>query len=95
MDAINGYFQIALDKESSLKTNFLLPSGRYRYLFIPQGLNASSNEWCWRSDAIIDGLPWAKKIVDDVLVWVPDMENLKSRVKKDSQKLQKPGHHPV
>ena len=31
MDAVNGYFQIALDEESSLKTTFLLPSGRYRY----------------------------------------------------------------
>ena len=38
MDAVNGYFQIALDEESSLKTTFLLPSGRYRYLRIPQGL---------------------------------------------------------
>ena len=28
-DAVNGYFQIALDKESSLLTTFLLPSGRY------------------------------------------------------------------
>ena len=28
-DAVNGYFQIALDEESSLLTTFLLPSGRY------------------------------------------------------------------
>ena len=73
MDAVNGYFQIELDEESSRKTTFLLPSGRYRYLRIPQGLNASSDEWCRRSDAILDGLPWAKKIVDDVLVWANDM----------------------
>ena len=30
MDAVNGYFQIALDKESSMKTAFLLSSRRYR-----------------------------------------------------------------
>ena len=30
-DAVNGYFQIALDEESSRLTTFLLPSGRYRY----------------------------------------------------------------
>ena len=67
-DAVNGYFQIALDEESSFLTTFLLPSGRYRYLRIPQGLNASSDEWCRRSDAIVDGLVWVKKIVDDVLI---------------------------
>ena len=32
MDALHGYFQIALDKQSSKITIFLLPSGRYRYL---------------------------------------------------------------
>ena len=69
MDAVNGYFQIELDEESSRKTTFLLPSGRYRYLRILQGLKASSDEWCRRSDAILDGLPWAKKIVVDVLGW--------------------------
>ena len=42
MDAMNGYFQMALDKESSQKTTFLLTSGSYRYLRIPQGLNAAS-----------------------------------------------------
>jgi len=26
-DAVNGYFQIALDEESSMLTTFLLPSG--------------------------------------------------------------------
>ena len=80
MDAVNGYFQIELDEESSRKTTFLLPSGRYRYLRIPQGLNASSDEWCRRSDAILDGLPWAKKIVDDVLVWASNMQELQSRI---------------
>ena len=74
------YFQIALDEESSLKTTFLLPSGRYRYLRIPQGLNASSDEWCRRSDTVIDGLPWANKIVDDILVWASSLPELKIRV---------------
>ena len=45
-DVVNGYFQIAHDEESSLLTTFLLPSGRYRYLRIPQGLDALSDEWC-------------------------------------------------
>ena len=63
-----------------MKTTFLLPSGRYRYLRIPQGLNTSSDEWCRRSNTVIDGLPWAKKIVDDILVWAPSLPELKARV---------------
>ena len=73
----------------SLKTTFLLPSGRYWYLCIPQGLNASSDEWSWCSDAIIDGLPWAKKIVDDILVWAPNLEDLKPRVEQIARNCEK------
>ena len=89
MDAVNGYFQIDLDKESSIKTTFLLPSGRYRYLRVPQGLNASSDEWCRRSDTVLDGLPWAKKIVDDILVWAPSIPELKIRVEAIAHNCQK------
>ena len=37
MDAVQGYFQIPLQEESSLLTTFLLPSGRYRYTRAPYG----------------------------------------------------------
>ena len=60
-----------------MKTTFLLPSGSYRYLRVPQGLNASSDKWCRRSDTVLDGLPWAKKIVDDILVWAPLIPELR------------------
>ena len=89
MDAVNGYFQIALDEESSMKTTFLLPSGRYRYLCVPQGLNASSDEWCRRSDTVLDGLPWAKKIVDDILVRPPSIPELRIRVETVAHNCQK------
>jgi len=79
-DAVNGYFQIALDDASSRLTTFILPSGRYRYLRLPQGLNASSDEWCRRSDAIVDGLQYARKIVDDILLWASSLEELADRI---------------
>ena len=66
---------------------FLLPSGRYRYL--PKGLNASSDEWCRRSDTVLDGLPWAKKIVDDTLVWAPLIPELRIRVETIAHNCQK------
>jgi hypothetical protein len=81
MDAIHGYFQLALDEESSRLTTFLLPSGRYRYLRAPMGLSSSSDEWCRHSDRAIEGLAFAKKIVDDVLVWASSIEELCQRVR--------------
>ena len=43
LDAVHGYFQLALDEESSFLTTFLLPQGKFRYLRAPMGLNASSD----------------------------------------------------
>ena len=80
LDAVHGYFQLALDEESSFITTFLLPQGKFRYLRAPMGLNASSDEWCCHSDRIITGLPWTKKIVDDTLIWAEDLATLKSRI---------------
>ena len=42
-DAVNGYFQLALDERSSKLTTFLIQQGHFRYLRAPMGLNASSN----------------------------------------------------
>ena len=72
-------------------TTFLLPQGKFRYLRAPMGLNASSDEWCCQSDVIIEGLDWARKIVDDTLIWAEDMEELmmqKSRHHISKKKLE-------
>ena len=81
MDALHGYFQVALDEEASKLTTFLLPSGRYRYLRLPMGLSSSSDEWCMHTDRAIEGLPWACKIVDDILVWAPSFTELLDRIR--------------
>ena len=81
MNAIHGYFQLALDEESSKLTEFFLPSGRYRYLRAPMGLSSSSDEWCWHSDRAIHGLPFTKKIVEGILVWGSSLPVLYERVR--------------
>ena len=81
LDAVNGYFQMALDEEDSFKTTFLLPSGRYRYLRGPMGLSPTSDSWCQRSDLAIEGLPYCKKIVDDILIEAPDYGILWERIR--------------
>ena len=81
MDALHSYFQLALDKLSSKITTFLLPSGRYRYLRAPMGLSSSSDKWCRHSDRAIEGMPFAKKIVDDIHVLAMDLPTLYDRVR--------------
>ena len=87
LDAVHGYFQLALDQQSSYITTFLLPQGKFRYLRAPMGLNASSDEWCCHSDAIVQCRgagcrgPWARKIVDDTIIWAPDITTLEERLR--------------
>ena len=81
MDAVHGYFQLALDEESSKLTTFLLETGRYKYLRAPMGLSASSDEWCKRSDELVIGLSYAKKIVDDIIVWADSDAELWPRIR--------------
>ena len=90
-DALWGYYQIPLERKSSLLTTFLLPSGRYRYTRAPMGLNASSDEWCARSDLAVQGLPGTVKLVDDILVQAPNRETLVKRLRDLYEKCRKAG----
>ena len=89
MDAIHEYFQLALDEESSRLTTFLLPLGGYRYLRAPLGLSSSSDEWCRHSDTVLEGLPFAQIIVNDILVWSPDLPTLVDRIKIIAERCKK------
>ena len=80
LDALSGYFQIPLDEESKKLTTFILPMGRFRYKRAPMGLNASSDEWCRRSDEALHGLSGCLKLVDDILVCAEDYQQLYDRL---------------
>ena len=80
LDATQGYHQVPLDEESSKLTTFLLPSGRFRFLRAPMGLSCSSDEFCRRSDKMVEGLQGVRKLVDDILVQAPDLKTLQDRI---------------
>ena len=86
LDATHGYFQLALENESSLLTTFLVPTGRYRYLRAPMGPSSSSDKWCRQSDRAIEGMPFAKKIIDNILVWADSLPELIDRVRQIATK---------
>jgi hypothetical protein len=81
LDATSGYFQIALDEQSSLLTTFLLPTGKYRYTRAPMGLSSSSDEFCKRTDDAIRGIPGVIKVVDDILIQASSYKQLEERLR--------------
>ena len=44
------------------------------------GLNTAPDKWCCQSDKLIRGIPWAKKIVDNTLIWAEEMDQLIKRM---------------
>ena len=81
LDAVQGYYQVPLDEKSADLTTFLLPDGKYRYKVAPMGIKPSSDVFCSKTDPAIEGLPWAAKIVDDILIQAPSMETLLERIR--------------
>ena len=81
LDCKSGYHQLGLDEDSRHLTVFMLPQGRFLYLRACMGLAPSSDEWNIHSDKIIEGCEWARKIVDDILLWAHDYEELWARAK--------------
>lgn len=80
-DAVKGYWQVELDKDSRHLTTFLTPLGRFRFCRAPMGLNASGDEYCARGDRALAGIVGVKKIVDDILVFAPTLSELQARIK--------------
>ena len=46
------------------------------------GLSASGDEYCYRGDVVFSDLPNTVKVVDDVCVWSPDLQNHELHVRK-------------
>ena len=44
------------------------------------GLSSSSDEWCRHSDRVVEGFPWCRKIVDDILIWASTPVELEKRI---------------
>ena len=57
LDAKDGFYQVGLGEESSLKTTFWTPFGRYRYLHLPFGINLAPEEFECKLQEKLDGLP--------------------------------------
>ena len=68
LDASSGFWQIPLDYESSLKTTFNTPYGRYCFCRLPFGIKSASEVFQKAMDHLLEGYP-CEVIVDDILIW--------------------------
>ena len=63
-----GYWQVQLDKQSSILTTFQSPYGRFRWNRLPFGLNVSSEIFVRKLHEALDGLEGVFYIADDIVV---------------------------
>ena len=83
LDANQGYFQVALDKESSKICTFITSWGKFKYLRLPMGLAVSSAEFLHRTDEALQNLAsWCHKLIDDLLLEAPDLKTLYQRIRQ-------------
>ena len=69
LDAQNGFWQIELDEASSKLTTFITPWGRYRFLRLPFGINASPEIFQNVITRIFQGLTGVELLADDICIW--------------------------
>jgi len=74
LDARSGYWNVKLDKASSLLTTFNTPFGRYRYNRLPFGLSCSQDVFGERIEQTFGDIPGCTGIADDLVIagWKDD-----------------------
>ena len=67
VDAKDGFWQKRLDTESSFKTTFNTPFGRYRWQRIPFGMNSVPEVWQCTMHKFLEKLEGVEVIADNFL----------------------------
>ena len=68
-DALVGFSQVLLDKESSFLTTMHTPIGRVRWLRLPFGISSAPEEFQRRQKEVLEGLDGIINIADDILIF--------------------------
>ena len=86
LDALKGYHQCPLDRESQLLTTFITPFGRFKFLRAPYGISSISEHYNRRMDEAFVGLTGYRRIVDDVVIFDRDEKQHASHVRQFLQR---------
>ena len=73
LDAWNGYHSLPLHESTKKSMTFITEWGRYRYCRAPMGYHVSGDAYTRRFDDITRGQPRVARIVDDSILWDPDI----------------------
>ena len=91
LDALKGYHQFPLDKDSQLLTTFITPFGRYKFMRAPFGLSSISEHYDRRMYEAFQDLPDFRHIVDDVLIFDEDLDSHIAHVHQFLQRCEERG----
>ena len=88
LDANHGYWQINLDTESSLKTTFNAPFGRFRFLRMPFGIHSAQEVFHKRINHHFENMNGCETDIDDFLIWGISEEEHDRRLIQTLEKAQ-------
>ena len=73
IDLRSGYYHIALGQDSRVKTAFVMPFGKYKFLQVPFGLAQAPAFFQHLMNKDLDNCPFAMMYLDDIIIF-SDME---------------------
>ena len=91
LDCVQGYHQLLLDEESQELTAFLLEDGKYVYETLPMGASPAGDLFNIATDPIIEDVPHAEKIMDDVLLENETLAEVDKNTRKVLEKCRELG----
>ena len=69
LDASSGFWQMKLDKTSSMYTCFNTPFGRYRSLRLPFGISSAPEVYHKAIHILLEHIKGTSSFMDDIIVW--------------------------
>ena len=80
LDATSGFWQIALDSDSSKLCTFNTPFGRYSFTRLPFGIKSASEVYQKTISEMVQDIDGCEAIIDDILIWGRDMQEHDARL---------------
>lgn len=82
LDAASGFWQIALDEESSKLTTFITPNCRYCFKWLPFGITSTPEIFKRKMQELLQDHEGTVVYMDDILVFGATMEEHDCRLEK-------------
>ena len=93
LDANHGFWQVKLAKDSSKLATFNTPFGRYSYTRLPFGIASAPEVFQHVLVHLFQDIEGVEVIVDDLVVWGEDVEQVLDRCRERNLKLNKEKCH--